>query len=132
MQLQNFVLIACFAFGAASGMAEPAETFLKQAESAMGAAGLNTLVFSAMGSRSAEVGQPLSAELPWPLVKLTSYRRSVNYKQQSATEEIGFVEPVYGGQHQSRSVHGTRAWNLDPTVQNPSLPRPPSVSCRSG
>jgi glyoxylase-like metal-dependent hydrolase (beta-lactamase superfamily II) len=72
-------------------------------------------------------GQALTAGEEWPRRPLSSFTRSINYEQRSLRDELGFEQPVFGGQQQTQVVSGDRAWNETP---NGPVPQPAAAEER--
>jgi len=105
----------CLAIGLAAGalLAQDAKNLLDNAGKAMGS--VKSIQYSGTGM-NAFFGQALSAGKEWPRRDLTSYSRTINYDQKSATEEFVFANPnVFGGQRQNNEVNGDKAWNVGAT-----------------
>ena len=66
-------------------------------------------------------GQALTAGQEWPRRELSSYARTINYDQRSASDKMGFAQPVFGGQQQNAHVNGDKAWNIGQSGPNPRL-----------
>jgi glyoxylase-like metal-dependent hydrolase (beta-lactamase superfamily II) len=66
-------------------------------------------------------GQALTAGEAWPRRNLSGFTRTINYEQRSASDELTFAEPVFGGQQQNAHVNGDKAWNIGPNGPAPQL-----------
>jgi len=64
-------------------------------------------------------GQALTAGKEWPRREMTKYVRTLNYEQRSASDEMSFAQPVFGGQQQATFVNGDKAWSVTPAGANP-------------
>jgi glyoxylase-like metal-dependent hydrolase (beta-lactamase superfamily II) len=102
------VIVTCLATAACS---KTAQSVLSDAQDAMGS--VNSIRYSGAGANG-NFGQALLAGKEWPRRDLTSYSRTINYTQKSASEEIVFAQPVFGGQRQNPVVNGDKAWNVTP------------------
>ena len=63
---------------------------------------------------------------------LTSYTRTINYDQKSASEDMMFAQAVFGGRHQNTQVSGDKAWTMGPMDPRLRWRRPKRASSRSG
>jgi glyoxylase-like metal-dependent hydrolase (beta-lactamase superfamily II) len=111
------VLAACSSARTANGV-------LEDAQRAMG--NPTSIQYSGTGM-NAFFGQALTAGQEWPRRDLSSYTRTINYDQRSAREEMGFAQPVFGGQQQNTQVSGDKAWNMGP---NGAVPQPAAAEER--
>src|SRR5215468_1564816 len=78
-----------------SACAKDANSVLNSAQSAMG--NPKSIQYSGTGM-NAFFGQALTAGKEWPRRDLTSVKGGVNFDQKSATIELNFKQPVFGGQ----------------------------------
>ena len=103
---------------ALAGCSTPAtvQSVLDGAQKTMG--NPNAIRYTGTGM-SAFYGQALTAGNPWPRREMTKYVRTVDYAQRSASDEMTFTRPVFGGQQQALFVNGDRAWSVTPTGANP-------------
>ena len=102
----------CLAIGLTTGalLAQDAKTVLQNAGKAMGS--VKSIQYSGTGM-NAFFGQALTAGKEWPRRDLTSYSRTINYDQKSASEEFVFAnQNVFGGSRQNNEVNGDKAWNV--------------------
>jgi glyoxylase-like metal-dependent hydrolase (beta-lactamase superfamily II) len=102
----------CLAIGltVSALLAQDAKTVLQNAEKAMGS--VKSIQYSGTGM-NAFFGQALTAGKEWPRRDLTSYSRTLNYDQKSASEEFVFAnQNVFGGARQNNEVNGDKAWNV--------------------
>lgn len=125
------ILVAGSAFGllATAAFAQDAQGVLQKAASAMGAAHLNSIQFSASG-KSASVGQSYLPTLAWPTVNVTSYTRTIDYPSQCSHEEVvrtlenprakGGGIPFAGEQKQVSILCGAYAWNQPGDTPQPA------------
>jgi glyoxylase-like metal-dependent hydrolase (beta-lactamase superfamily II) len=88
-----------------------ANSVLSSAQKAMGS--VKTIQYSGIGN-NAFFGQALSVGKEWPRRDMTAYARTINYDQKSASEDMMFAQPVFGGQHQNTQVNGDKAWTVGP------------------
>jgi glyoxylase-like metal-dependent hydrolase (beta-lactamase superfamily II) len=103
---------------ACSAPPKTATSVLQDAQKALGDA--KTIQFSGTGM-SAFVGQALAAGEPWPARELSGFTETINYEQKSATVELSFAQPTFGGQQQNTAVNGDKAWNVGPNGPAPQL-----------
>jgi glyoxylase-like metal-dependent hydrolase (beta-lactamase superfamily II) len=66
-------------------------------------------------------GQALLAGEAWPRRDLSTFTRTINYEQRSMREELGFSQPVFGGQNQNAQVNGDKAWSVGANGPVPQL-----------
>ena len=118
MKIPHVFLIALGAGLAACSTPRTATSVLEEARDAIGDP--RTIQFTATGI-SGWMGQALLAEDEWPKRPLTSYTRTINYDQKSGSEQMVFVEEVFGGQRQNTQVSGDRAWNVGANGPAPQL-----------
>jgi glyoxylase-like metal-dependent hydrolase (beta-lactamase superfamily II) len=104
--------------------AKTATSVLQDAQKNLGM--VNSIQYSGTGM-NAFFGQALTAGEEWPRRELASYSRSINYEQRSASDELGFAQPTFGGQQQKALVNGDKAWNLGP---NGAVPQPAAADER--
>lgn len=95
-----------------------ADSVLQNAQEKMG--NVSSIQYSGTGM-NAFFGQALTAGQEWPRRGLSSYTRSVNYDQRSASDKMGFAQPVFGGQQQNAHVNGDKAWNIGQSGPAPQL-----------
>src|SRR5512145_337248 len=105
------------AIAACSGPRD-ANSVLQDAQAAMG--NVNSIQYSGTGM-NAFFGQALTAGQEWPRRELSSFTRAVNYEQRSASDELNFAQPTFGGQQQNAQVNGDKAWNVGPNGPVPQL-----------
>lgn len=106
------------------GGARDTASVLRDAESAMGA--VTSIQYSGTGM-NAFFGQALTSGEAWPRRDMSGYTRTINYEQRSASEEMNFAQPVFGGQQQRTHVNGDKAWNVGP---NGPAPQPAAAEER--
>lgn len=127
MQRRALVSVAALAAlgvtGCATQHAGPdAQTVLRQADAAMGAAQLKTLRYAANGS-GGTFGQAYQPEMPWPRIAIPSFARWIDYENAAMREDSvrTRAEPNGGGalplmgtgeQRVSAWVRGEQAWNM--------------------
>jgi len=87
---------------------------------------VTTIRYSGTGM-NAFFGQALTAGEAWPRRELSSYTRTINYDQGSASDELAFEQPTFGGQQQNAHVSGDSAWNMGP---NGPVPQPAAAEER--
>jgi glyoxylase-like metal-dependent hydrolase (beta-lactamase superfamily II) len=112
--------MACAAAIACS-QAEPPGGSLEGAAAALGTENVHSLQFSGSG-RMFSVGQPPTADEPWPPVDVREYTALINYDTESARLELvrfmgpemprGGGAPFTGEQRQVQVVSGEFAWNV--------------------
>jgi len=95
-----------------------ASSVLQSAQEKMGSA--SSIQYSGTGM-NAFFGQALTAGQEWPRRELSSFTRTINYDQRSASDEMGFAQPVFGGQQQNAHVNGDKAWNIGQSGPAPQL-----------
>ena len=93
---------------------------LDKASQVLGVSGITSLTFSAAGS-SGTLGQSFAPASAWPLLKIPSYSRTIDYPSQSSREDITRTQedppakggglPFAGEQKQVNLVSGAFAWN---------------------
>jgi glyoxylase-like metal-dependent hydrolase (beta-lactamase superfamily II) len=111
--------IAVFlAITACSLISPDAHSVLQSAQKAMGS--VKSIQYSGAGMNGF-FGQALTAGKTWPQRPLTSYTRTINYDQKSASEDMMFAQPVFGGQHQNTQVSGDKAWTMGPNGPAPQI-----------
>lgn len=103
---------------------------LDKANQVLGAAGITSLTYSAVGS-SGTMGQSFAPTSAWPLLKVTSYSRTIDYPSQSSREDVirtqedppakGGGLPFSGEQKQVNLVSGAFAWNQPGAQPQPAL-----------
>ena len=109
---------------------EDAGAVLRQADQAMGGAGLKTLRYSGSGSANT-FGQAYRPGMPWPKQNLVSFTRLVDYENAALREDAvrTRAEPTGGGalplmgtgeQRATALLRGNNAWNLAGTVPAPA------------
>ena len=118
-----FGLLATVAFG------QDASAVLRKAATAMGAANLNSIQFSASG-KAASLGQSYLPTAAWPTLNVTSYTRTIDYPSQCSREEMvrtledppakGGGAPFAGEQKQVNILCGAYAWNQPGNAPQPA------------
>ena len=111
-------IAGCFAMTACSLISPDAQSVLQDSQKAMGS--VKSIQYSGTGM-NAFYGQALTAGKEWPRRPMTSYTRTINYDQKSASEDMMFANPVFGGQHQNTQVSGDKAWTVSPNGPAPQL-----------
>jgi len=103
---------------AGCGGTRDANSVLQDALDTMG--DVSSIQYSGTGM-NAFFGQALTAGREWPQRELSSFTRTINYDQQSASDELEFAQPTFGGQQQNAHVSGDSAWNVGPNGPAPQL-----------
>ncbi len=103
---------------------------LDKANQVLGVAGITSLQFSGVGS-SGTMGQSFAPTSAWPLLKVTSYSRTIDYPSQSSREDVTRTQedppakggglPFAGDQKQVNLVSGAFAWNAPGAQPQPAL-----------
>ncbi len=125
------ILVAVTAFGLLATVAfgQDASAVLHKAATAMGAANLNSIQFSASG-KAASLGQSYLPTVAWPTLNVTSYTRTIDYPSQCSREEMvrtledppakGGGAPFAGEQKQVNILCGAYAWNQPGNAAQPA------------
>lgn len=100
--------IVTIAFPAATA-AQDAKSVLSAALKAMGAERLNTIQYSGAGS-SAEIEQDKNPEGGWPLVRVKSYRREMDFNAPASRLQLVRVQNN-ADQPQTQTILPTSAWD---------------------
>ena len=103
---------------ACSLISPDANSVLSSAQKAMGSP--KSIQYSGTGM-NAFFGQALTAGKEWPRRNMTAYTRTINYEQKSASDDMTFAQPVFGGQHQVTLVSGDKAWAMGPNGPAPQM-----------
>ena len=111
----NKTFLLMFVLGL-SASAQNAKTVLENAQKAIG--GVRSVRYSGTGM-NAFFGQALTAGKEWPRRELETVNGAINYEQKSATIELNFKQPVFGGQRQVAFVNGDKAWAVGPNGAAP-------------
>jgi len=107
---------------ACASQTQDAAAVLRQADQAMGGAGLKTLRYAGSGT-GATFGQAYVPETPWPRITLPSYARWIDYDNAALREDSvriraepnggGGLPPMgFGEQRVSAWVRVNQAWNM--------------------
>jgi len=118
---------AAFLGACAQMPTESAVGALQRAQTAMGAAQVNSLAFTASGTGTT-FGQAYTPTAPWPKITYSNFSKHYDYANSAMSEEAARVraEPTGGGavplmgtgeQKTSGRLNGEFAWNMTP---NPS------------
>jgi glyoxylase-like metal-dependent hydrolase (beta-lactamase superfamily II) len=111
-------VVAALAVGCATQSVD-ADTVLRNANQAMGAANLKTIRYTAEGT-GYTFGQAYVPSAAWPMITVHTQARSINYDTASMREEVtmsraepkgGGGYPLQGQQRNDQFVSGALAWN---------------------
>lgn len=133
MKSHSIVLVGLASLAATAAFAASSngsETALDKSNQALGVANVTSLQVSATG-KAGSLGQSFTPTLPWPLLKITSYSRTIDYPSQSSREEVtrtheeppakGGGAPFAGEQKLVNLVSGKYAWNQPGAQPQPAL-----------
>jgi glyoxylase-like metal-dependent hydrolase (beta-lactamase superfamily II) len=122
------IAIGTAQLGAGVVSAQDAKSVLTKASQALGSA--DSVQFSATGTFGS-LGQSLTPTSPWPLLKITSYTKTIDYPSQSSKEELtrtqldppskGGGAPFAGEQKQVNLSSGPYAWNQPGAQPQPAV-----------
>lgn len=111
---------AAFCLASASAFGAEAAGVLRRAATAMGATDLKTLRYAGSGT-GASFGQAYRPGMAWPLLKFSSYTRSIDYEASALVEDVvrsraeprgGGAVPLAGEARFITAVSGAHAWNM--------------------
>lgn len=93
----------------ATASAQDARTVLSTTMKAMGAENVNTIQYSGAGS-AANIGQNRSPEAAWPLVRVKSYRREIDFNAPASRVQMVRVQNN-ADQTQTQVILPSSAWD---------------------
>ncbi|MBV9971434.1 MAG: MBL fold metallo-hydrolase [Xanthobacteraceae bacterium] len=128
------MLLATTALMAVPAAAQDATSVLQAADRAMGAGGVNSVLYTATGTIRYP-GQSYDAKDDWPKAPLTAYTATIDYPSKSSKEDYTVdlsKKDVRGGglpiPKSTDFVNGGTAWNINP--QGQTNPQPNAAELR--
>ena len=131
MTRKLLLLVVVLAFTANLAVAQDARAVVQAASSAMGAANLKSIQYTANGGWFGSFGQSFTPGENWPRTDIVTYTRTIDYDAKTSREEFtrrqgnnparggGFV-PIQGEPRTTSIVNGNYAWNVDGERINPA------------
>jgi glyoxylase-like metal-dependent hydrolase (beta-lactamase superfamily II) len=127
------MLLATTALMTVSAAAQDATSLLQAADKAMGASGVNSVLYTGTGTLRYP-GQNFDANADWPRVPMTSYSATIDYGSKSSKEEwaVDLSKKERGGglpvPRSTDFVSGNSAWSIN--AQGQTNPQPGAAELR--